>query len=68
MAQKMNYWELKELAKRADRARGEERRQLVDKLIRELPKLDPFEGHSDYSKPTDQLIENEGLSFRTREL
>ena len=26
--------------------RGEERRRLVEKLIRELPKLDPFEGHA----------------------
>jgi len=36
----MNYYELKELAKRANRARDEESNQLVDKLIKELPKLD----------------------------
>lgn len=39
-----NYSELKVLARRADQARGEERKQLVEELIRELPKLDPFEG------------------------
>lgn len=43
----MNYRELKALARRADRARGEKRKRLVEKLIRELPKLDPFEGFSD---------------------
>lgn len=43
----MNYRELKTLARRADRARGEERRRLVEELIRELPKLDPFEGFSE---------------------
>ncbi|MBA7629462.1 hypothetical protein ES703_36961 [subsurface metagenome] len=39
----MNYQELKALARRADRARGEERKRLVEKLIKELPKLGPFE-------------------------
>lgn len=43
----MNYRDLKELARRADRARGAGRRRLVEKLIRELPKLDPFEGFSE---------------------
>lgn len=43
----MNYRELKALARRADRARGEKRKRLVEKLIRELPKLDPFEGFSE---------------------
>lgn len=38
---------LKKLAYRADYARGEERGRLVEKLIRELPKLDPFEGVSE---------------------
>lgn len=40
----MNYRQLKDLARRADRARGEERRRLVERLMRELPKLDPWEG------------------------
>ena len=39
----MNYRQLKELARRADRAKGEKRKRLVDKLIRELPKMDPLE-------------------------
>jgi len=43
----VSYEELKKLAKRADRARGEERKRLVEKLIRELPKLDPYEGFSE---------------------
>lgn len=43
----MNYHQLKALARRADRARGEKRRRLVEKLIRELPKLDPFEEFSE---------------------
>ncbi|MBA7506151.1 hypothetical protein ES706_04831 [subsurface metagenome] len=40
----INYLELKALARRADRARGEERKRLVERLIRELPKLNSFEG------------------------
>ncbi|KXB02107.1 hypothetical protein AKJ43_02460 [candidate division MSBL1 archaeon SCGC-AAA261D19] len=32
----MNYRELKELARRVDQAEGEERRQLVERLIEEL--------------------------------
>ena len=40
----MNYRELKALARRADRAKCGERKRLVGWLIRELPKLDPFEG------------------------
>lgn len=43
----MNYYELKALAHRADEAGGEVRKRLVGKLIRELPKLDPFEGFSE---------------------
>lgn len=43
------YHELKTLARRADRARGEGRKRLVEKLIRELPKLDPFEGHDKFT-------------------
>lgn len=43
----MNYRQLKALACRADRARGKERRRLVERLIRELPKLDPVEGISE---------------------
>ncbi len=43
----MNYHELKKLACRADRARGEARKRLVEKLIRELPKHDPFESFSE---------------------
>ena len=35
------------LARRADRARGEARRRLVDRLARKLSKLDPFEGFSE---------------------
>lgn len=43
----MNYHQLKDLARRADRAKGKERKLLVGKLIRELPKMDPFEGFSE---------------------
>jgi len=39
-----NFKQLKALARRADRVHGEKRKQLVERLIRELPKLDPFEG------------------------
>ena len=42
-----NYRQLKALARRADRSKGEERKRLVEKLMRELPKLDPFEGFSE---------------------
>lgn len=52
----MNYCELKALARRADKARGEERRQLVEKLIRELPKLDPFEGYDEFTVWFAKLI------------
>lgn len=37
--------QLKAPARRADLAQGEERRRIVERLIRELPKLDPFEGY-----------------------
>jgi hypothetical protein len=40
----MNHKQLKALARRAGRAKGEERKRLVERLMRELPKLDPFEG------------------------
>jgi hypothetical protein len=50
----MNYRQLKALARRADRARGEERKRLVEKLIRELPKLNPWEG---VNSRTRQLAE-----------
>lgn len=56
MTQKMNYRKLKELAKRADRAKGEERRCLAEKLIREVPKLDPFEGFSEQAIWLAKLI------------
>ncbi len=45
----MNYRELKELARRADRAKGEERKRLVETLIQELPALDPFEGCDEFT-------------------
>lgn len=41
---KSTYKQLKALVRRADRARSEERKRLVEELIRELPKLDPFRG------------------------
>jgi len=44
----MNYRKLKALARRADRARGEERKRLVERSMRELPKLDPFEGMNEF--------------------
>lgn len=43
----MSYPELKAPARRADRAKGEKRKRLVEKLIQELPKLDPFENFSE---------------------
>ena len=52
----MNYRELKALARRADHARGEERKRLVERLIRELPKLDPFEGFSEETVGLAKLI------------
>jgi hypothetical protein len=42
----MGYRQLKAPACRADRARGKERERLVELLLSELPKLDPFEGFS----------------------
>lgn len=39
--------QLMELARRADRAKGEKRKQLVERLIRGLPEMDPFEGISE---------------------
>ena len=63
-----SYLELKELARRADRARGEERRRLVDKLMKELQKLDPFEGHDEFTIWLARLLarvkwsETEGFS------
>lgn len=40
----MDHGQLKALARRADRARGEERERLVEVLISASPNLDPFEG------------------------
>lgn len=45
----MNYLELKELAERADNAKGEKRKRLVEGLIKELPRLDPFEGFDEFT-------------------
>jgi len=45
----MNYREIKALARRANQAKGEKRKLLVEKLIRELPKLDPLEGCDDFT-------------------
>jgi hypothetical protein len=44
MGRVMNHRQLKAPARRADRASDGERKRLVEKLIRKLPKLDPFEG------------------------
>lgn len=52
----MNYRELKALAGCADRARGEKRKRLVEKLIRELPKLDPFEGYDEFTVWLAKLV------------
>ena len=38
--------QLKSLARSAGRVRGKERKRFEEELIRELPKLDPFEGFS----------------------
>jgi hypothetical protein len=43
----MKYRQLKALARRADRARGKERKRLVEALHKELPGLNPFEGFSE---------------------
>jgi len=43
----MDYRQLKALARRADRVKGKERELLVELLLYELPKLDPFEGFSE---------------------
>ena len=51
-----NYRELKALARRADKARGDERKRLVEKLIRELPKLDPFEGCDEFTVWLAKLV------------
>jgi hypothetical protein len=42
-----NYRQLKALAKRADCAKGKERKRLVETLLKALPTLDPFEGFSE---------------------
>ena len=52
----MNYPELKALARRADRARGEERERLVEKLIGELPKLENLKTNSSFLFPDRQQI------------
>lgn len=41
--------QLKSLARSAGRVRGKERRRLVDRLVKDLPKLDPFEGHDGFT-------------------
>jgi len=43
----MKYKQLKALARRADCAKGKERQQLVEALLKALPTLDPFEGFSE---------------------
>lgn len=45
----LNYIELKNLVKQVGRANGEKRKRLVEKLIRELLKLDPFEGVDEFT-------------------
>lgn len=52
----MNYRELKALARRADLAKGKKRKLLVEELIRELPKLDPFEGVNEFTIWLAKLI------------
>lgn len=52
----MNYDQLRELVKRADLAKGEERRRLMERLIKELPKLDPFEGVDEFTIWLAKLI------------
>jgi len=43
----MKYYQLKALARRADHAKGKERKRLVEALLKALPGLDPFEGFSE---------------------
>ena len=45
----MDCRQLKALARRADRAKGKERKRLVERLVREPPKLDPFEGYDEFT-------------------
>ncbi|KXB01618.1 hypothetical protein AKJ44_02355 [candidate division MSBL1 archaeon SCGC-AAA261F17] len=52
----MNYRELKELARRVDQSWGEERERLLQKLLRKLPELDPFEGHSDFAVMVAKML------------
>ncbi|MBA7501610.1 hypothetical protein ES706_00183 [subsurface metagenome] len=49
MGGSINYRELKALARRADRARDEKQRRLVENLIKEFPKLDLFEGYDEFT-------------------
>ena len=44
----MKHRKVAALARRADSAKGEERKWLMEQLIRELPKLDPFEGVDEF--------------------
>ena len=39
----------KVLARRADHVHGEKRKQLVERLMKELSKLDPFEGMDEFT-------------------
>lgn len=40
----MNYWELKELARKVDRSKGKERERLLEKLIEETPEARSLRG------------------------
>ncbi len=56
MGNAIKYQQLKALAHRAERAKGEKRKRLVEKLIRELPKLDPFEGMDEFTVWLAKLV------------
>ncbi len=56
MGNTVKYQELKALARRADHAQGEERGWLVEKLVKELPKLDPFEGYDEFTVWLARLV------------
>ncbi|KXB01202.1 hypothetical protein AKJ44_02795 [candidate division MSBL1 archaeon SCGC-AAA261F17] len=45
----MNFRELRKLICKVDRIEGEEREGLLRKLIKEIPKLDPLERHSEFA-------------------
>lgn len=52
----MSHEQLKALARRADQAKGEGRRRLVEELMRELPKFDPFEGYDEFTIRLAKLV------------